>query len=191
MNKQSVTYTEVEKFIVKLRDISLEYWMNNVFLTWRWWVLIGLLIIPWLIWLKIVDKNRRQELLVYGFSISILGLTMDTVGNNLLLWGYPYQIVNGILPPLLPANLGVLPVTFMLIYYFFPTFKRFFITNVVVAACLSFIGQPIFKWLGFYVLTNWNYVYSFLVYIVMFLICYCIVRSTKPQKVNKKDRYSN
>lgn len=33
-------------------------WLNNELFTWNWWVLVGLIIIPLLLWIKVVDRKR-------------------------------------------------------------------------------------------------------------------------------------
>ncbi len=55
----------------KLKDLRNDYWFTDVFLTLNWWFLLFLTIVPWLIWWKLVDKNRFVSISIYGCLISI------------------------------------------------------------------------------------------------------------------------
>ncbi|HEY0829273.1 MAG TPA: CBO0543 family protein [Bacilli bacterium] len=179
MAGKNITFKDVEKVHTKFNELSQQHWEENVFLTWRWWSLLAFLIVPWVIWWKLVERNRKQELLVYGFSVSLLAFTLDSIGSNLDLWEYPYTLFHG-LPLLFALNISFLPVSLMLIYYYFTSFKRFLIANVIAAFVFALGGQQIFEWMGFYNLHNWRHIYSVPVYMVMTLSAYGIVKATRP-----------
>lgn len=73
-------------------------------------------------------------------------------------------------PPLVIVDLGVIPVVYMLIYQYFPDWKKFTIAISVNALLMAFIGEPIAVVLDIYQLNNWKYIYSFPLYIAMALI---------------------
>lgn len=62
-----MTNNDLIEISFKYKEATLEYWFDNTFLRWEWWVLIALTIIPWIVWWKFVDKKRIYELLTYGF----------------------------------------------------------------------------------------------------------------------------
>lgn len=181
MAKEHVTFKEVEKAHRGFNELSQHHWVQDVFLTWRWWGLLALLIVPWMIWWKLVEPNRRQELLVYGFALSLMAITLDSIGISVGLWEYPYTLHHG-LPPLFAINIGLLPVGFMLVYYYITNFKQFLIGNIIAAIVFALLGQQLFEWLGFYKLYNWKHIYSIPVYLGMTLLAYGIVRATRPKK---------
>jgi hypothetical protein len=54
----------------------------------------------------------------------------------------------------------------MLLYQYFNTWKTFSIALVGQAAIFAFIGEPISVTLGTVTYLKWNYIYSFIFYIV-------------------------
>jgi hypothetical protein len=84
------------------------------------------------------------------------------------LWGYNVKLIP-IIPPYIPWDFTLMPVTAMLFYQYKPR------TNPIVKAAIfsglgSFIFQPIFEWLGFYNPQNWMDWYSFPIMAGIYLI---------------------
>lgn len=177
------SHEEINKIQEQLTNANYQRWIQEDFLTWKWWLLIALSIIPWFIWTKIVDKQRIHEILLYGFFISIIGTVLDIIGTELVWWSYPIKWFY-MIPPLLPADLTLVPVTMMIVYQYSPKWKTFFIANLIVGAFLAYIAEPIFAWLEFYKLHSWKLTYSFIVYVAGTLLVRWIVIITlsKAQK---------
>jgi hypothetical protein len=174
------TYEEVQQVRKILSDVSREHWINDEFMTWRWWVLLGLTLVPLLIWWKIVDKNRAQEIALYGCLIGLLCAIVDNIGTELLWWGYPDKLFQ-MIPPLFPADLVLVPVSMMLVFQFFFEFKRFMIANAVLAGFMAYICEPIFIWIGYYELYSWSLTYSFLFYIAAAILARWLVVKSRPK----------
>jgi hypothetical protein len=167
-----------------LRDARLQYWLNHTFLTWEWWVLVALTLIPWLIWWRFVDKKRVQEILLYGFSIALCTLVIDIIGSNLQWWYYPHEIFK-VMPPLVPVDLTVVPVSMMVVYQYSRTWRSFLINNTIFAFIATYIGESFFIWLGAYVRITWSYFGSLLFYIIAGVISRWIVVGTMRKATNK------
>jgi hypothetical protein len=82
VNKSFPSYDDVEKARSIFKEIAYEHWLNDDLLTWKWWLILGLTIIPWIIWWKIVDRSRRQEIFVFGLIIGILAMILDNLGTD-------------------------------------------------------------------------------------------------------------
>ncbi|NHM32056.1 hypothetical protein [Neobacillus terrae] len=108
MSKLLPTYRDIQQLRGKLRDISYEHWLHNDLFTWRWWLLLLLTIVPWIIWWRLVDKKRVAEILLYGTLIAILAILLDNIGTDLIWWGYPTKLFQ-MFPPLVPADITVVP----------------------------------------------------------------------------------
>lgn len=147
-------------------QIELQHWLKYELPSIQFWILLAMLIVPWIIWWKLVDKKRLLEIFVYGLLISAIVTFLDEVGCQLNLWEYRYDI-EPYFPRLIPMNFAMLPVIYMLIYQYFPKWKQFVLINFVLAATLAFIGEPIFVMLKIYVLINWQHYYSYPIYIVL------------------------
>lgn len=154
---------EMQKQAIELQIYS---WTHNEVFSFQWWLLMALLIVPWFIWWKLVDKKRLLEILLFGFLVITVATTLDEFGCQLNLWEYPYDI-EPLFPRLIPVNFTALPVIFMLVYQYFPEWKSFIRANVIMAVVLSFIAENILKWAKIYVLLKWESYYSLPIYIMI------------------------
>jgi hypothetical protein len=57
----------------------------------------------------------------------------------------------------------------MLWLQFKPTLNPF-LKAVIYSSLTSFIGEPLFEWIGFYTTVKWSVFYSFPIYIMIYLI---------------------
>jgi len=171
------SFDEVQKVRGKLLKIAYEHWVHDDFLTWKWWLLIVLSIVPWLVWIKIIDRERVHEILLYGFFIAICAIALDNIGTDLLWWGYPDKLLP-MIPPLFPADWTLVPVILMVVYQFFHTWRSFIVANLVLGAFLAYLAEPVFIWLDFYQLYSWKLTYSYLFYIVTALVGRWLVLKT-------------
>lgn len=143
-----------------------EYWLQDVFLTYQWWFLVSITIVPWVIWWKLVDKKRVIEILLYGTLISVYSILLDDIGSHFLLWIYQFQLVP-ISPRLNPIDLSIMPVTYMLVYQFLKKWKSFLIAQTVLAFGAAFIAEPLFSKMKIYHILNWKLIYSFIIYLLL------------------------
>ncbi|WP_077212276.1 CBO0543 family protein [Bacillus dakarensis] len=158
------TFYDIRKMHQALYDLKLEYWFSHNLFTFQWWLLLFVLIIPWVIWWRFVDTKRINQILLFGLILMILVIMLDDVGVELHLWSYPYQLLN-IMPRLIAVDQGIIVVAHMFLYQYFPHWKKFIMANLVMAATFTFIFEPITVWLGIYKLENWRYIYSLPIYI--------------------------
>jgi hypothetical protein len=42
--------------------------------------------------------------------------------------------------------------------------------GIIIGALTAFIGEPIFVWAGYYVLTGWEYIYSLPIYAFIYIL---------------------
>jgi len=157
---------EYEKLLYKA---NFQYWVNNVAFTPRWWILLGLLVVPWIAWYSLVDKKRIVEMLVYGALMSGIILLIDEIGSELTLWAYPVKITP-LFPHLMPLNYSLAPIIYMLLYQYFPKWKSFIIAAVITSTVLTLILLPLATRWSFLILLKWKYVYSTFIFIIAALI---------------------
>lgn len=149
--------------------LQIQHWLKYELLTPQFWLLISLLILPWFVWLKLVDKKRFQTILIYGLLISTVATLLDEVGCQLNLWDYLYDI-EPLFPRMTPMNYTVLPVLYMLVYQYFTPWRSFIIANIVASAVYSFIAEPLLVKSGIYVILEWQHIYSFPIYFLLAII---------------------
>ncbi len=149
----------------ELLALRIADWYDKV-ISFQWFLLLAMLILPWIIWWKIVDRRQIAEIFSYGILVSIISSLFNSNGLNLLLFSYSYNLLP-FSPRAYSFSLSVIPVTYMLLFQYFKTWKSFAIATIAVAAISAFGVQPIFAWLDIYKLITWNYLYSFLVLLLI------------------------
>jgi hypothetical protein len=126
------------------------------FLSPQWWLLLGFIIIPWFIWVKVVDKKRKLEIVVVGLFVAITTILLDLIGYNLKFWDYPIQIIP-LVPEAFAFDLSMIPVALMLLYQYFNTWKSYCRGLVCMSVVYAFIGEPFCNWIMVVNYMRWNY----------------------------------
>ena len=84
---------QLGEMMKELTHGTIENWLAHGLGTWRWWVLLGLLIVPWFGWYKIADKKQLDELTLFGLVVMVFTITLDEFGFVLALWTYPVDVI--------------------------------------------------------------------------------------------------
>lgn len=159
-----------------IHELQLQHWLQYEFLTYQWWALLAALIIPWIIWWRLVDKTRTAIILAYGIYIIFVVTAMDAVGCAIQLWVYPITLLP-IVPDSVGIDWGLLTVSHMLIYQYFPRWKSFILAESIFAAALAFLGEPFAEWLNLYRPLNWYHHWSFPIYVMKAVIGKWLIES--------------
>jgi hypothetical protein len=157
---------EIIKLKLQLRSLSIQHYLATEVFSWVWWVGIAFVILPFLVWCKVVDKKRLLEICVFGLVVNVSATCLDVVGTSLVLWEYPVHILPRI-PLLFPVDYVIVPIGFMLIYQKCPNWWKFLATSAIAAAALAFAAEPFAIWIGEYKPISWKLIYSFPIYILI------------------------
>lgn len=173
--KSTLELNELHHNFVK-QDIN--HWLNHELFSWNWWLLVAFTVIPWIIWIMIVDRRRLLEILLFGTLIIISTSYLDTVGFDLIFWVYPFRLIPiGTLA--IPFDISMVTVTYMLMYQFFNSWKSYSKALIFMAIIFAFIGEPVSIVLNLVYYIQWKYYYSFLYYIVIGILVKVIVNKCK------------
>jgi len=145
-----------------LHDLHVKFyklWTSSVFLTWRWFFGISLIIVPWIVWFIIKKKQSTDRLLYAGFSVMLMSSFLDVVGIALGLWSYPFNVFP-LMPEFIPFDICALPVATMVLIQIFPKVKPVY-KALFYAAAGSFIFQPLMHLISLYDPMQWQNYYSF------------------------------
>lgn len=159
------SYEKIQNFLYKLEKMKSEYWIHHDLFSFQWWLLLFILIVPWLLWWKYVEQDRIKDILLFGTLLMILIGFLDDIGVHYNLWSYPYKLTP-LIPRLIAIDYGIIIVAHMTVYQYFKDWKLFLIVNIIMATVFSFVCEPITVWLGIYRLDNWKYVYSLPIYVL-------------------------
>lgn len=155
------------KDVDKINDKYFDFWKEHTFLHWDWWVSLGLAIIPWVIWWKYRDKENTARFMFSAFFIIIISSWMDFIGVVSGAWYYTGKVIPSI-PSYIPWDFCLIPVSIILIIQLRPEISPFK-KAIFYSTLVSFIGEPFFNLIGFYKMIHWKYIYSFPIYIIIYL----------------------
>ena len=139
--KANTLLDEVYKTLAKDNSKLTDIWLTHIVFSWRWWLLVALSIIPWIIWIKIRNKNDTVRLLFVGLVIGLVSNELDTTGITLNLWHYDWKIFPTI-PMYLPWDYTLLPVSIMLLLQFKPKINKY-IKAITFSFMCAFIFEPL------------------------------------------------
>ncbi|WP_332693077.1 CBO0543 family protein [Halalkalibacter lacteus] len=174
-NEIAKNIDQTYKVLVEAQEQNHAIWIEYVFLSWQWWLCLFVTIIPWVIWWYYRKKRSTNRLLLGAFFIISISMFLDSFGAELGYWDYRYEVLP-FLPSFLPWDLSLIPVFFLFLSQIKPHIHPM-IKAISFSAIASFLGEPIFEWLGFYHSINWSSFYSFLIYIGIYLIGHYLVSS--------------
>ncbi|WP_420819551.1 CBO0543 family protein [Paenibacillus pinistramenti] len=158
-----------------------DYWLHNTLFHWDFWISLILTILPWAVWLKFRKEESSDRLLFVAFFVIILSSWLDFIGTDYGLWYYTGKIIPTI-PVYIPWDMCLLPVFILFLIQYKPEVSPI-IKGLIFAGVSTFIGEPIFLWLGFYVLKKWSIFYSFPIYFLIYLASHKLSKRTKFSKL--------
>lgn len=150
------------------QELSLlrwNYWKETVVFSPQWFFLLGSFLVLLIIWIKVVDKRKLHEILLFGLITLIIASVLDTVGGELNFWDYPYMVL-----PWGPRVISIdimIAIFFMLLYQYFISWKTFLFGSVILSFIFTFIFEPIAIYLNIYKPLMWKSIYSFPIYILL------------------------
>ncbi|WP_185766666.1 CBO0543 family protein [Niallia circulans] len=167
---------EAKKLLVEL---TIDHWLYHDLFSIQWWILVSATIIPYFIWWKLVNKKRFYEIFTYGLLCGCFSIVLDIIGTEMLLWSYPDKLLPWI-PPLIPADLVMIPITAMLVYQYTNKWQTFIIGTILWAALFSYIFEPLFvEWDMFVLGDYWKHSYSFIGFILLGIVLRVIFKGIK------------
>ena len=158
---------ELVNLSYELTKKSVEYWKQYNLNSWRFWLLVGLIIIPPLIWWRFIDKKRIFQILILGLIIIILNMSVDSFGVHYGLWTYKYEVVP--VPfSLLSLNFSAIPVIYMFVYQYAANWRKYGILLISSSLIIAYPMQLLMKRLNIYDDYRWwSSTWSFVILLIM------------------------
>lgn len=150
----------------ELTDMHIKEWLRDDVWHFRWWLLIALIIMLFIVWWIMLDKARMREICLFVVLSTIVFMAINEYGEELTLWDYPTDVIP-IFPPLSSINLIGLPLIYSQVYQHYNQRKSFIWATIIISAVICFIAEPILSWGGLYHLIHWKYYFSFPIYVVI------------------------
>lgn len=145
----------------QLKNLVLQDWLSQDVFSLRWWFLFVILVLGYIVWLKLLDKRRVMEIVLFGALIVVLNTSIDIFAVLYGLWTYQVRLLP-IVPSVFPFDFSFIPVIYMLAYQYFTPWKKYIWGGALAAAAFAFIFFPILTHWHIVEQSNWNIVYSFI-----------------------------
>lgn len=172
------------KMINEANELIVETVMNAFLFTWQWWVSLGMIVVPWIIWAIFRNRENTARLFSAGLLVMVLSEILDTLGVSFGKWAYPVKVV-----PVATLNfsyrLSVLPVFVMLLLQYKPNFNPF-LKAVFFGVLGAYVGIPVLAKIDLYKKIDWSFTYSFLILTSFYLIAHWFSHSKSFERLEKK-----
>ena len=153
-----ITYEGIYQARTILHNLILEKWMSEDVFSMRWWAMIALITVSYLICFSLFDKRRLTELFLFGSLLTVGAVVYETVGVNFVLW-VCWTPIFPIIPCLFVPYLTILPIYYMLIFQYTRTWQQFSLWNLVAVSVYALGLVPIFVHFNIVKLDNWKSIY--------------------------------
>lgn len=141
-----------------LHNLIMEKWLQEDVLSPRWWAMVALIALSYLLCFSLFDKRRYSKLFLFGSLLTVGAVVYETIGVNFVLWVCATPIFP-IIPCLFVPYLTILPVYYMLIFQYTTTWRQFSLWNLIAVSVYSLVLLPIFINTGIVRLDNWQAIY--------------------------------
>jgi hypothetical protein len=164
MDTQGNIYQELFKENQRLAS----FWVENMFLTTKWWIMLGLFIIPWFVLFLILKDKHIWKKLTAPILFSILfAFFTDYIGVSYGYWYYTAKLT-----PLsidVPWDFALTPTIVSFLLLIKPN-THTILKGIVFGVITAFIAEPLFVSIDFNVYLKWKYIYSLPLYFLVFLV---------------------
>lgn len=158
--------------IESLIDKKIDIWLEHVLFSGLWWMGLALSIIPWIIWFVFRKKESTDRLLYIAFYTMTVSVLLDIVGDQIGLWHYRFHVIP-VLPTYFPWDVTLMPLAVIMLLQVKPHVNPWF-KAIFFALLASYVGEPVFHWLGVYEPKNWRYTYSVPIQIAIYMSAHYI-----------------
>lgn len=137
-----VTDEMVKEARQKLHDLDLKEWLQNDLFKRNWWMIVIFLLLSYILCLVLIDKKRISRILLFGCLITVASFVYDVFASSFVLWSYTSKIFP-IIPGIFIFDLTIIPLYYMLVYQYSPSWGRFMLLNALAACFFSLVMIPI------------------------------------------------
>jgi hypothetical protein len=148
---------------------SYKHWVSEEIFSFTWFFNLTFLIILYIVWIKIVDKNRLRELLLFGSLLAVASMLIDVIAVTIGLWEYKVSLFP-LSPAPFPFDLTVVPILYMIVMQYTSSWRAYLIGASIAAAIFSFVIVGTYLLLDIKVFYKFNLFYMFALTLIVTVI---------------------
>lgn len=165
-DKDGVDLKSLYDIQMELWKYSFQRWSTKELFSFAWLFNIAVIIILYVIWVKVVDKRRLKDLLLFGSLIAVCAGFIDMAGITIGLWEYKVRLLP-VSTSLFPFDYTAIPILYMLVFQYTISWRNYLIGSLLASAFFSFVISPIYVLIGIKQYHNFNYLYMFILVFVI------------------------
>lgn len=151
---------EIQDLKIRLWELVYADWYQNELFSASWWgLVIGSLLI-YAVWLRVLDKKRIIEILLFGSLVTVMATFTDVYATQANTFSYNIQILPTA-PALFPLDFIMIPVPLMIAYQYGHRWSNYLVTAGIASAFYAFVITPILVANGILTMYRWSYLWAF------------------------------
>jgi len=133
---------------------SYQRWSTQEIFSFAWFFNIAFMVILYVIWAMVVDKQKLRELLLFGSFVAVSATFIDIVAVSIGLWEYKVRLFP-INPAPFPFDFTVVPILNMLVLQYTSSWRNYLIGSLLASSDFFFCYYS-------NICFNWYYTLSFI-----------------------------
>ncbi len=153
--------------------LTLDRWLKEEVFSLGWFLMIGILLFAYIIWIKLLDKRRIKDMLFIG-SLTAVAKTLNSMflGSMLGLADYTIRLIP-VYSNVFVTSVTISPIIVMLAEQYSSSWGGFILRIAIGYAVLCFGIFTLYDQIGILDFYNWNVFYHFLVLVAVSLVVRC------------------
>ena len=158
---------------LQIWDITWNRYLTEELFSPRWWGVLIFLLAIYALWLKLLDKSRVLEIVLFGSFVAVQAVMVDIAGFSMGLWQHNIRLLP-VVPGVFPIDFTVVPILLMLAHQYGSTWSRYLTWSALAALLFSFGISPAFQYFDIKAYYNWHFAY----FVVLMMVVAVISRLT-------------
>ncbi|SMC48899.1 CBO0543 family protein [Sporomusa malonica] len=160
---------------LQIWNITWTRYINEELFSNQWWGMLILLSILYAVWIKLLDKSRTFEILLFGSFVAVQAVLVDIVGFSMGLWQHNIRLIP-IVPGVFPIDFTVVPILLMFAHQYGSSWTRYLTWSALASILFSSGISPAFQLFGIKAYYNWNFIYFFFLMMVVAIISRAVIQ---------------
>jgi hypothetical protein len=148
----------VHQLQLQIWDITWNRYLTQELFSPRWWGVLIFLLAMYALWLKLLDKSRALELVLFGSFVAVQAVMVDIAGFTMGLWQHNNRLLP-VVPGVFPIDFTVVPILLMLAHQYGHTWSRYLAWSVLGSLLFSFGISPAFQYFDIKAYYDWHFAY--------------------------------
>ena len=159
---------------LQIWDITWNRYITEELFSNRWWGSLIFLTVLYVIWLKLLDKSRAFEIILFGSFVAVQAVMVDIFGFSMGLWQHNIRLLP-IVPGVFPIDFTVVPILLMLAHQYGSTWFQYLTWSAIASLLFAFVVSPAFQFFDIKAYYNWHFGYFVILMMIVAMISRIVI----------------